>query len=238
MGKGVTDMKSFWILGAGRFGSLAAKRILQGRRDCKVIIVDHDAESLDVLRDRDVEIIQKDAIDFLVTHNGLGHEWIVPAIPVHVAFAWLCRKLAENGKVVPVEVPADLELQVPNPLKGEIGSLYTSFATFQCPEDCDEPEKMCTVTGRSRQGHLFDLLQHVRMPGYEIHVVRSNQLEAGVGGYRLSVLWHLLERVRSADKKIIVSTACSCHGVINALRWIPSAGLFSGKDEPQRTQRD
>jgi hypothetical protein len=219
MAGGVADMKSFWILGSGHFGSLATKRILQSRRDCKVIVVDHDAESLDVVSDRDVEIIQKDAIDFLLSHNGLGHEWIVPAIPQHVAFAWLCRKLAEDGKVVPLAVPVEFELQVPNPLKGETGSLYTSFATFQCPEDCDEPEMICTVTGKGRQAHLFELLQHMRVPGYEIHVVRSNQLEPGVGGYRLSVLWHLLENVRSADKKIIVSTACSCHGVVNALRF-------------------
>ena len=55
-------MESFWILGAGHFGSLAVKRILQSQRDCNVIVVDHAAEPLDGLMDRDLEIIQKDAI--------------------------------------------------------------------------------------------------------------------------------------------------------------------------------
>jgi len=212
-------MESFWILGAGYFGSLAAKRILRSQRDCKVIVVDHDAASLDALRDKNLEIIQKDAIEFLLSHEGFGDEWIVPAIPEHVAFAWLCRKLTEEGKFFPIAVPAELELQVPNPLRGETDSLYTSFATFQCPEDCDEPEEICSVTGRRREAHLFEVLQHVGVPGYEILVIRSNQLEPGVGGYRLSSLWHLLKTVLTADKKIIVSTACSCHGVLNALRF-------------------
>ena len=216
-------MESFWILGAGHFGSLAVKRILQSQRDCNVIVVDHAAEPLDGLRDRDLEIIQKDAIDFLVSQSGLGHEWIVPAIPEHVAFTWLCRKLAEDGKVFRVAVPAELELQIPNPLRGKTDSLYTSFATFRCPDYCDEPEEICTVTGKRRKARLFELLQQVKLPGYEIYVVRSNQLEPGVGGYRLSVLWNLLENVRSADKKVIVCTACSCHGVINALRFDRSA---------------
>jgi hypothetical protein len=212
-------MESFWILGAGHFGSLAVKRILQSRRNCNVIVVDHDAEPLDDLRDRDLEIIQQDAVDFLVSRSGLGMEWIVPAVPVHVAFAWLCRKLAEDGKVFRLAVPAELESQVPNPLRGKTDSLYASFATFRCPEYCDEPEEICTVTGKRREARLFELLQQVKVGGYEIYVVRSNQLEPGVGGYRLSVLWNLLENVRSADKKVIVATACSCHGVINALRF-------------------
>ncbi len=216
-------MESFWILGAGHFGSLAVKRILQSGRDCSLLVVDHDAKPLNDLRDKDLEIIEKDAIDFLLTQQGLGPEWIVPAIPEHVAFVWLCRQLARQGTVIPLAAPSELDLQIPNPIRAKTGALYTSFATFRCPDNCDEPEEICSVTGKRREAQLYQLIQHIEVPEFITLVIRSHQLAPGVGGYRLLALWHLLDTVRSTEKKIIVSTACRCHGVINALRFDRSA---------------
>ena len=78
---------------------------------------------------------------------------------------------------------------------------------------------MCTVTGKQRETDMFDLIPRIQVKGFLTRVVRSHQLAPGVGGYRLSVLWSLLEEVRSTEKDFLIATACRCHGVINALRW-------------------
>jgi len=216
-------MESFWILGAGHFGSLAAKRILQEERDCNLLVVDRDAEPLDDLKDKPLKVIKQEALDFLSAHHGTGHEWIVPAIPEHVAFSWLRRQLTKDGTVTPLAAPSVVDQQIPNPMRTKEGVLYTSFATFRCPDDCDEPEEMCSVTRERRETNLFELIQKIEVPGYKTLVVRSHQLAPGVGGYQLSTLWRLLEAARSSKKNILVATACRCHGVINGLRFNRSA---------------
>ena len=212
-------MESFWILGAGHFGSLATKRILQRKKRCNLLVVDHHEDSLDDLKDEPLKIIRQDAVDFLSSHNGTGNEWIIPAIPEHVAFSWLCQQLTKEGTVRSIAVPAVLDQQIPNPMRGKGGVLYTSFATFRCPEECDEPEEMCSVTRERREANLYELIQQIEVRGYKSLVVRSHQLAPGVGGYQLSTLWWLLDEVRASEKRILVATACRCHGVINALRF-------------------
>jgi hypothetical protein len=212
-------MESFWILGAGHFGSLAAKRMLEGERGCNLLVVDRDAEKLNELEDKPLKVIKQEAIDFLSAHFGKGHEWIVPAIPEHVAFSWLCQQLTKEGTVTPLVAPSVVDQQIPNPIRTKEGVLYTSFATFRCPDDCDEPEEMCSVTREPREANLFELIRKIEVTGYKTLVVRSHQLAPGVGGYQLSTLWRLLEAARSSEKNILVATACRCHGVINALRF-------------------
>jgi hypothetical protein len=215
-------MESFWILGAGRFGSLALARILQLKKDSQVLIVDRDRRSLRELGEKGVEIIEQDAIDFLLERSGQGPEWVVPAIPIHVAFAWLCRRLGREGRVKPLPVPSIVDHQVPNPMREEANVLYASIATFRCPDNCDEPVDCCTVTGEPRLANLFDVFRRIEIEGYLIQVIRSHQLAPGVGGYQLSILWRLLEEVRSRERDVLIATACRCHGVINALRWQPT----------------
>jgi hypothetical protein len=212
-------MESYWILGAGRFGSLAVGRLLKHKRNSQLIVVDRDSRALQNLALSPAQIIEQDAIEFLSEHPGLGNEWVVPAIPVHVAFVWLCRQLAKAGRVSPVPVPCSVEHRLPNPLRDETGTLYASFAPFRCPDDCDEPPGKCTVTGNHREANLFDIMRQIEVEGYVTRVVRSHQLTLGVGGYRLSVLWSLLEEVRSTGKDFLVATSCRCHAVVNALRW-------------------
>ncbi|UCE82234.1 MAG: NAD-binding protein [Deltaproteobacteria bacterium] len=215
-------MESFWILGAGRFGSLALARILQLKKDSQVLIVDRDRRSLRELGEKGVEIIEQDAIDFLLERSGQGPEWVVPAIPIHVAFAWLCRRLGREGRVKPLPVPSIVDHQVPNPMREEANVLYASIATFRCPDNCDEPVDCCTVTGEPRLANLFDVFRRIEIEGYLIQVIRSHQLAPGVGGYQLSILWRLLEEMRSTERDVLIATACRCHGVINALRWQPT----------------
>lgn len=209
----------FWILGAGRFGSLAVERLASRPGGPTMVAVDREACRLETLDLALVARVRADAIEFLLTREGNGSEWIVPAVPKHVAFRWLGRRLSRMATVSFLPVPQALDRQVPNPWRDHAGSLYTSFATFRCPDTCEEPEGRCSLTGRPRVADLFVLLENAEVPGHRLLVVRSHQLAPGVGGYRLRALWELLEQVQATEMPVLVATACRCHGVVHALRW-------------------
>jgi hypothetical protein len=183
------------------------------------VVVDQNAEKLLHLADRPVERINENVLDFLRANLEEGPEWIVPAVPIHVAFAWLSVELAGFGQVETLPVPIAVDAQIPNPWRDGKGGLYTSVATFRCPDNCSEPRDRCTVTGLRRSDDLFTLLARIRVPGYVPLVVRSHQLAAGVGGYRPSALRRLLRGAEAARGSVLVATACRCHGVIHALRF-------------------
>jgi hypothetical protein len=210
----------FWILGAGRFGSLAVRSLPECRGGCRLVAVDRDERRLAALNDERVERVQEDVIDYLLAHLHRPPDWIVPAIPGHVAFAWLRGQLAREGRVTSLEVPKVLENQVPHPFRGKAGGLYTSFATFICPDNCEEPAARCTVTGRFRGPGLFHILSRVEVPGFGVQVIRSHQLAPGVGGYQPWALWKAHEGAKSARQPSLVATACRCHGVVHALQFL------------------
>jgi len=214
----------YWILGAGRFGRLAVQRLLARREPPRLVVVDQDVEKLLRLADKPVERVNEDVHDFLLANLEEGPDWIVPAVPIHVAFAWLSRKLAGFGQVDTLPVPNAVDAQVPNPWRDGKGGLYTSVATFRCPDNCSEPRDRCTATGLPRSDDLFAVLARIRVPGSVPLVVRSHQLAAGVGGYRPSALRRLMRDAEAARGSILVATACRCHGVVHALNLESAAG--------------
>jgi TrkA-N domain len=211
--------KVYWILGAGRFGRLAVERLLARREPPRLVVVDQNPDKLLLLTDRPVERVNEDAFGFLRANLEEGPDWIVPAVPIHVAFVWLAAELAGVGQVAILPVPIAVDAQVPNAWRDGKGGLYTSVATFRCPDNCSEPRDRCTATGLRRSDDLFTLLAGIRVPGSVPLVVRSHQLAAGVGGYRPSALRHLLRDAEAATGSVLVATACRCHGVIHALRF-------------------
>jgi hypothetical protein len=225
----------YWILGAGRFGRLAVQRLLARREPPRLVVVDQDAERLSLLANRLVDRVNEDVLDFLLAHLEKGPKWIVPAVPIHVAFAWLSRKLAAVGQVQTLPVPDEVDAQVPNPWRDGKGGLYTSVATFRCPDNCSEPRDRCTATGLPRSEDLFALIARIRVSGSVPLVVRSHQLAAGVGGYRPSALRRLIGGAEAARGSILVATACRCHGVVHALKW--ESGKGGGGSAKSRQQR-
>jgi hypothetical protein len=223
--EGLVDKPVYWILGAGRFGRLAVERLLARRRPPHLVVVDRDLEKLRPLAEEPVELVHREIVDFLVANLGKGPDWVIPAAPIHVAFAWLSRALSERGGLEMLPVPEAVDAQVPNPWRDGKGGLYTSVAHFRCPDNCSEPRDRCSATGLPRAGDLFSLLAKVKVPGCVPLVVRSHQLAPGVGGYRPSALWRLMARADTATGSILVATACRCHGVIHACRRHRAEGI-------------
>lgn len=208
------------ILGAGRFGRLAVSRLLERFGTASFVVVDCRCEKLDALKQEfTVEVECSDALKFLDRLEQGDSTWIVPAIPLHVAFEWIVRRLNEWGATKTLPVPLSVESQVPNPLRSPRGTLYASYATFVCPDNCNEPENICTHTKKARQGNLFDQIARIEVPEFMVTVLRSRQLAPGVGGYPFSSLHSILEALQKSGCSLhLIATSCRCHGVIDTLK--------------------
>ncbi len=219
-------MERIWIIGGGRFGGLAAERLARRKRPPELVIVDPDADRLAGLKGPGRQCRAADGIEFLAARLGPDPEpdaapdWVVPALPLHLAAEWLRRRLGPDG-LRRHSLPGEWTEALPNPFPGESGDLYVSFADFLCPDDCPEPAGFCTATGKPREGNLFDRLAGLDRPEFPVQVVRSHQLAPGVGGLRPDRLLRLLRRVSKTPGLQAVATACRCHGVVTALERIP-----------------
>jgi hypothetical protein len=212
-------MEEIWIIGVGRFGSLAYRRLSERAKKRHFVLVDPVRENLLRCQGPDASLEQSEGVDFLIRRlHSAEHkpDWIIPALPVHLAAEWILSRLRSEGfRRIPV--PPETEPLVPNPWRGPEGNVYVSHADFRCPDDCAEPRDLCTVTRKPRKQNMFDLLGELETPLFQSLVIRSRQLGPGVGGYRSEQLFELLRAVKRASGHVLVATACRCHGVITGL---------------------
>jgi hypothetical protein len=209
-----------WVLGAGRFGRIAVERLAVRYPRADLLVVDREPRRLaGIIDGLGVRVQHQDAAAFISDSLLVADQWIVPAVPVHVALLWLARTLAREGCVTSLVVPEAVDNQVPNPYRIPSGTVYASFATFRCPDACSEPERLCTHTGQPRLGNLFERLAAVEVPDHRVEVIRSWQLAPGVGGYQGSQLHAVLQRLQQRPGRVMVATSCRCHAVIDALAY-------------------
>lgn len=213
--------RAIWVLGAGHFGQLACKRLIKRHPEALFRVVDGREEKLDAIKQElNLPVHPSEAIAYLAEANPAKSVWIIPAIPIHVAYRWILSRLAGADKrPMEIDVPGQADAQVPNPFRMNSKTLYASFATFVCPDNCNEPDEICTYTGEKRQGNLFDRLSQIAVAGFRVVVVRSLQLAPGVGGYPVSHLLKALSEIERAPGKYLIATSCRCHGVLDALEW-------------------
>jgi hypothetical protein len=214
-------MDSCWILGAGRFGRRALSVLGRKYPEAAITVVDRDGDPVgEAPAGGRISAVRAEAVAYLVEHLKPGQsapEWIVPAVPVHVAYEWVARRLAAEGfRVVPLTVPETVVQRLPNVFRGTGGAIYASNADFICPDNCPEPDAICTHTGKPRPCNLHEKLGEVAAPPFRAIVVRSQQLAPGVGGYRPQTLFDTLREVRKTPGPVLLSTACRCHGVMHA----------------------
>lgn len=209
---------SFLIIGYGHFGSRAAEILFSRHPGSKITVVDQDRKALqEISRPPRITVISQGTLyldRFLST--GERVDYIVPAVPFHLAFELILSTLRAVG-AKRGDVPALSGL--PNASTGRTGDLYTSLADFLCPEDCSEPAARCPVTGERRQRPMYRILAEVTGP-FESRVIRSRQLAPGVGGFRPEALLDAVGEVRKKAEPghlFLISTACRCHGVTSAV---------------------
>ena len=213
-------MASYLILGAGKFGRLALNRLARQDAAASFVVVDRDPAALTMRVDGVLgwTRVQSEAAAFLVQHLGDDGrwDWIIPMVPVHVAFHWLMAGPLAGSAWQRAAAPEALAELFPGSRRGPHGELYLSRARHRCPDDCAEPE-VCPVTGESRDLPLHQELASLHLAGYEIRVIASRQLAPGVGGYPPGRLVDLPRDLGACGGNVLIATACRCHGVIHGL---------------------
>ncbi len=214
-------MARYLILGAGRFGRLALERLRAQDEQAAFLVVDRIAQTLPGARGlaaSQVQGVEAEAVAFLAESlkNGAVWDWLIPAIPEHVAFSWLRQGPLEGTDWEALEVPEELATLTPMAVRGREGELYLSRALHLCPDDCSEPG-VCPVTGEPRDTPLYEELAALEVPGFKTAVIPSRQLAPGVGGFPPGRLLALAQDLAGLGGKVLVATACRCHGVVHAL---------------------
>jgi len=211
---------TYWIIGAGKFGAGAAEKLYRKRPEARFIVVDENLEALKRLSHLPVEKVCQEGASYLQARldTDLSPEWIIPAVPIHLAFEWVRLKMLDHAPIDVVPVPSQIASMLPNPVRGPQGQLYVSYADFLCPDHCMEPFETCTVTGKPRKGLLYKTLEEILYEDFISVVIRSHQLAPGVGGYRPEALKESLGKIAESKGPVLYSTACLCHGVMHAFR--------------------
>lgn len=214
-------MREYWIIGVGKFGRRALNLLAEWQPGDRFVAVDNSRTALERIRSSRVEAVCEDGVDFLVRRlvSRDRPDWIVPCLPLHLAFEWVRRRLENTHALERLPVSDSVRQALPHPFEGRGGALYLSYAESICPDDCPEPADICTVTGRPRPGTLYKTV--AALPDREIRsvVVRSRQLLPGVGGYRPRTLFEARDQVRASSGIIALATACRCHGVLHMFRF-------------------
>ncbi|MEW5909085.1 MAG: potassium transporter [Thermodesulfobacteriota bacterium] len=206
-----------WVIGCGKFGDRTVAHLLKESFGISITLVDSDQTRL--LRwEGKVETVHRDGVEF-VAHRldeGDSPDWIIPALPVHLAFYWIMKTVTEI-RLSPFALPKEIEGSLPNSVWGKDGEIYVSQADFMCPEECPEPPRNCTVTGKPRREDLFDSIKKMKFRDLEPLVIRSYQILPGSGGYTPEALFTARKAICKVRGNVMVTTACRCHGVIHGV---------------------
>ena len=211
-------MEEIWIIGIGRFGSIAFQRLAKAPKDRHFVLVDPVEEKLLRCKSPVSTLEISDGIEFLEKNlkKGRKPDWIIPALPHHLAAEWLLLNLGRK-RLKRISLPSELAKLVPKPFLGPEGNLYVSHADFRCPHDCHEPGDICTITRKSRKQNMYDFLGSLYLEPFKPLNIRSHQLGPGIGGYRAEQLFELRKSLEQTTGPVLLSTACRCHGVITGL---------------------
>ena len=211
-------MEEIWIIGLGQFGYIAFQRLSETLKDRHFVLVDPVEENLLKCAGPTTTLEISDGVKFLERHlkKGQKPDWIIPALPVHLAAEWLLLHLGPT-RLRRIPLPSELDRQVPNPIRGSEGDLYVSHADFKCPADCDEPQDICSITRKMRYQNMYDFLLNLSIKPLNALNIRSYQLGPGIGGYRAEQLFEMKTTIEQTTGPVLLSTACRCHGVITAL---------------------
>ena len=210
--------QEIWVIGAGRFGKAAGLKLKQKFPDHRIVGVDKDPGRCENAAPVFDQVFCMEGILFLTRNLKAPHlpSWVVPVIPVHLAFQWVRQELISEVSTVPVALPRSFVDVMPNPIAGAGHDIYVSIADFLCPDNCPAPERFCTHTRKPRPYNLFEKIVKECPEGFLPVVLESQQLVPGTGGILSNALLDALETVRTASQPVLMATACRCHGVITA----------------------
>ena len=203
------------VFGGGKYGLKAVRWLIENKRD--FVVIDQDENCLVQKEYRLKEYDGKSGFlkggvkeltEILVEKKP---ELVFPTAPIHLAAALVkeFHKMEEwNEKVdcILSGLPPKVIVSVG---KGSVVVSYNRDGV--CIENCNAPD-VCPVTKMKKPAPMHELVRFAVPNGF---IIKSGYLKPGLGAVRGDLLRKLLD---STDDRIVVATACRCHGVITALR--------------------
>ena len=185
-----------------------------------ITVVDHCSKACEAIAEPDITTVCMDGVSYLDHYltDADKPEWVIPVIPVHIAYEWIRLRLFPDISFVPVEIPENICGLLPNVFPGKPGEVFVSYASFVCPENCSEPRDLCTHTRMPRKQSLYQTIAALPFNGFLNLVLQSEQLAPGIGGITPGALFNTLIAVQQFPESILLSTACRCHGVVQAFK--------------------
>ncbi len=214
-------MQHIWIIGAGKYGKKAVYAMKKRFPESIIKVVDESPVACNSIAQPNIETVCMDGVSFLFKNLDRSRYpvWVIPVIPVHLAFEWIRLKLSLS--VEPAEIPVSVQESLPNVFPGKHGEIFISNASFLCPENCPEPEDICTYTKLPKKEPLYKLIESLSCMNHLNIVICSHQLAPGIGGITPQSLFNALDEIRNSKYPILLSTACGCHGVLQAFNLSP-----------------
>ncbi len=152
-------MNRVFVVGFGKFGQMAIPKIQQRWPLAKIWIIDQSPENLAQGRDMAAIKVLEEGGAFLWEFQDRlrSGDWIIPAVPFHLAGDWLRRILGREHPVRRIKPPKMLGAGLPFLLRLK-SDLYVSLADFECPENCPSPRGFCFRTREKRTLRLWEIL--------------------------------------------------------------------------------
>jgi hypothetical protein len=213
-------LSQVFIIGFGKFGKKALERVTSLWGEARIWIIDHSPEALAQKKVLPGIRVLADGPQFLTKYQDWikDEDWVVPALPVHLAWKWLDLNLKIPNRPEAVSPPQEFGYGLPYcEFFGQ--GLYLSYASFVCPENCPAPRHHCFKTKEKRPVPLWQFIAEQRGRNKGLEVIESRQLAPGAGGYPFGELRRIRNQAMVSPRPFFVATACRCHGVIHGLTW-------------------
>lgn len=213
------------VVGGGKYGVEAAKYLRERSRS--FVILDTNPECVAV---KELNLQIADKVDDVDMDGGeyflkggaedlfdlvlyLRSEYIFPTAPIHVAAEAVKVKFKmEPWNDVVDCIMSGLPFKVI--VSAGMGSVVVSYnRDNNCLDKCLAPD-ICPVTKIKKPCPMYDLIKFAYP---EAFVLVSQQLEPGIGAITGEDFLRLSEWVEK-KRRIVLATACRCHGVITALK--------------------
>jgi len=99
-------------------------------------------------------------------------------------------------------------------IQAGMGNIIVSYnRDKECLEKCEAPE-ICPSSWKTRPCRMDKLMKFAYPKAF---ILYSHQLALGLGALKGSELLEFLAEAKKRDK-LVVATACSCHGIFSALK--------------------
>lgn len=212
------------IVGGGKYGCEAVEYLRKKRRG--FVLVDKDLNCLAARRFGLKPSAQIGTEGEYFIHGGIATvlelierlkpEYVFPTAPIHIA-AELAKSKFEFAPWDEVINCILVNLPPSVVLRGGRGNLIVSYNRDKtCIEKCEAPE-VCPSTHK-RRPCTMDKLMKLAYP--ESMILISYQMAPGIGALKGSELLEFFTQAEKKDK-VVVATACNCHGFFTALKKEP-----------------